>query len=140
MLRRLAWASVASLSFVTERRDEIFERSRRDNERNHISGMLLFTGVHFLGVLEGDERDLDNLWLRLERDGRHHDPLRIGGAPCGIRWFPPWSLAHADHADVSGRIEALRSPTSDGSPQWADIIRPIMVSADSIPARRVLPS
>jgi len=34
---------------------------RFNNERNHLSGMLLFTGVHFLAVLEGQERDLDGL-------------------------------------------------------------------------------
>lgn len=55
MLRRLAWSSVPSPSFTPARLNEIVARARCNNERHHVSGMLLYTGAHFLGVLEGAE-------------------------------------------------------------------------------------
>jgi hypothetical protein len=132
MLRRLAWSSVPSPSFSAARLNEIVAPSRRNNERNHISGMLLFTGAHFLAILEGHERDLDSLWLRLERDERHCDLIRIGDDLCGERWFPAWMMAYTDHAVVGPQIETLRSPQAWIASKWAEMIHPIMLGAESM--------
>lgn len=132
MLRRLAWSSILSPSFSMARLNEIIAPSRRNNERHHISGMLLFTGVHFLGILEGDEWDLGNLWLRLERDPRHCDLIRIGNDLCGERWFPEWTMAYADYDRVATQIETIRSPQTWIAAKWAELIRPIMMRADSM--------
>ena len=94
--------------------------------------MLLFTGAHFLGILEGDERDLNNLWWRLERDTRHEQLIRIGDEACGERWFPEWMMAYTDHAEVGPQIETLRSPQARIASKWAEMIRPIMLRADSM--------
>ena len=109
MLRRLAWSSVPSPSFSVARLNEIIAPARRNNERNHISGMLLFTGANFLEILEGGEFDLRDLWLRLERDRRHCDLLRIGDDLCGERWFPEWRIGYIVDAKVDAQIESLRS-------------------------------
>jgi len=93
MLRRLAWSSIPSRSLSAARLNEIGARARRNNERNHVSGMLLFTGAHFLAILEGDQWDLQTLWVRLERDQRHCELIRSGDDLCGNRWFPEWTMA-----------------------------------------------
>ena len=132
MLRRLAWSSIPSSSFSPARLNEIVAPSRRNNERNHLSGMLLFTGAHFLGILEGEERDLGNLWLRLRQDDRHCDLIRIGDDLCGERWFPEWTMAYTDHAVVGPQIERLRSPQAWIKSKWAEMVHPIMLRADSM--------
>lgn len=132
MLRRLAWSSLPSVSLSAARLGEIIAPSRRNNERNHISGRLLFTGAHFLGVLEGDERDLGKLWLRMARDERHLDLIRIGDALCGKRWFPEWMMACMDHADIGAQIETLRLPLAHKAPASAEMIYSIMLRADSM--------
>ena len=150
MLRRLAWSSVPSPSFSATRLDEIIASSRRYNDRNHISGRLLFTGTHFLGILEGHERDLHNLWSRLAMEKRHCDLIRIGDARCGQRWFPEWVLAYMDQSDANvqiaalrsrqtrndrnhdaadAQIETLQSPLAQAAPNLAQIIHPIMCAA-----------
>ena len=131
MLQRLAWSSVPSSLFSAARLNEIIAPSRRNNERNHISGMLLFSGAQFLSLLEGDDQDLAKLWLKLEADPRHSDLVRIGMERCGERWFPEWTMAYLDHADVGTIIDDLRSPVSP-VPKWSDRIRPIMMMADSM--------
>lgn len=132
MLRRLAWSSIRSPSFSVADLNAIVARWRRNNERHHISGMLLFTGVHFLGILEGDEWDLGKLWLRLERDPRHCDLVRIGNDLCGERWFPEWTMAYADYERVATQIETIRSPQTWIAAKWAELIRPILMRADSM--------
>jgi len=132
MLRRLAWSSIPSPSFSAARLNEIVAPSRRNNERNHLSGRLLFTGAHFLGILEGDERDLGNLWPRLERDQRHRALIHIGDDLCGTRWFPEWMMAYTDHAVVGPQIERLRSAETWIASKWAQMIHPIMLRAKSM--------
>ena len=130
MLRRLAWSSVPASSFSVASLDEIVASARRNNERHHVSGMMLFTGAHFLGVLEGAEWDLANLWQKLGRDERHRDLRRIGDVLCGDRWFPRWMMSRTDSAVVRAQIESLRAPeVHSPTAGWADAIRPIMLHA-----------
>ena len=96
-----------------------------------LSGMLIFTGAQFLGILEGDDHDLARLWSRLENDRRHGSLVRIGVEACGKRWFPNWLMAYTDHADLGARIDLLRAPQSLVR-TWSDMMRPIMMSADSM--------
>lgn len=133
MLRRLAWCSVPSSSFSAAGLDGIVASARRNNERHHISGMMLFTGAHFLGVLEGAEWDLANLWQKLGRDERHRDLRRIGDVMCGERWFMKWMMSRTDNAVVRAQIESLRSPEVRSSAAgWAEAIRPIMLHAGAV--------
>jgi hypothetical protein len=153
MLHRLAWSSAPSPSFSAARLNGIIAPSRRNNERNHITGMLLFTGAHFLAILEGEERDLDGLWWRLERDERHCNLFRIGDDLCGTRLYPEWMMAYEVDSEVDAQIESLhslqtavdrdragtrgrsgtrRSLQAQSTPMWARIIQPIMAHADSM--------
>ena len=125
MLRRLAWSSVPSSSFSADGLDDIVARAWRNNERHHVSGVMLFTGARFLGVLEGAEWDLANLWRKLARDERHQDLRRIGDVLCGARWFPTWTMLRTDSAGVRAQIESLRSPQGPGPAAWADAVHPI---------------
>jgi hypothetical protein len=128
MLRRLVWSSVPSRSFIVPQLVEIVTHSRFHNERDHLSGMLVFTGVHFMGVLEGHESDLDSLWLRLEKDTRHRDLIRIGSERCGARRFPAWTFAYGDHAILGARICSFRSPARVES-AWDDALQIMTGSA-----------
>lgn len=132
MLRRMAWSSIPSTSFQVARLHEIVACARYNNERHHISGMLLFTGAHFLSLLEGSEWDLAGLWPKLTRDERHCGLHRIGDELCGVRWFPVWKMAYLDNSEVGARIETLRSPEREIGPLWAQALRPMMLSADAM--------
>lgn len=147
MLRRIAWSSALAPSFSAARLNEIIAPARLKNELLHVSGMLVFTGSHFLGIYEGDERDLGRLWLRLEADVRHCELTRIGDELCGERWFPTWSVGYSDDPAANKQIEAFRAlqMLMAGQPEptqwtsrpplpstWAQIIRPIMIHADSM--------
>jgi hypothetical protein len=146
MLRRLAWSSVPSPSFSATRLNEIIASSRRYNNRNHIRG-LLFTGTHFLGILEGQNGTCRTFGR--PRAGRRHYDHRIGDVLCGRRWFPNgFGLTDQSDADVQiaalrsrqtpndrnhdvagAQIEPLRSPPTQAAQLWAQIIYPIMCAA-----------
>ena len=110
MLRRIAWSSLPSPSFSAARLGEIVAPERWYNTCNDVSGMLLYTGMHFLEILEGEEAVLNEIWSRLKHDDRHASLVHIGDEPCGERRFPDWKMAYADDEAVGGQVETLRSP------------------------------
>ena len=132
MLQRMAWSSVPSPSFSAARLGEMIAPARIDNHRNHVSGRLLFTGAHFLEIVEGEARDLDELWSRVNSDARHDGVIRLGNEPCDERWFPEWMVGYADEAQVGDELEALRSAPLGRDSAWASATRAIMQRADSM--------
>ena len=132
MLKRMAWSSVPSPSFDAARLAAIITPARTRNQRNHVSGMLVFTGGHFLEIVEGDERDLDALWSRVERDDRHQGLVKHGCEPCDGRWFADWKVGYADEDDVGSQLHTLRAPGLPGNPTWAKAIHAITSRTDSM--------
>jgi hypothetical protein len=132
MLQRMAWSSVPSPSFSAARLGEIVAPARIDNQRNHVSGMLVFTGAHFVEIVEGEARELDALWSRVQSDDRHHGLLRHGCEPCGDRWFADWKMGYADEDDVGAELQALRAPGRAHGSTWAKATHAITLRADSM--------
>ena len=132
MLRRIAWSSVPSSTFSAARLGEIVAPARWNNECNRVSGMLLYTGVHFLEILEGEESVLNEMWSRLQHDDRHASLVRIGDEACNERHFSDWKMAYADDLDVGSQVETLRHPTTPHASTWSDAAESIMACADSM--------
>ncbi|CAG0987321.1 hypothetical protein BURK1_02077 [Burkholderiales bacterium] len=132
MLQRMAWSCVPSPSFSAARLGEVIALARISNHRNHVSGRLLFTGAHILEIVEGEARDLDELWSRVNSDTRHEDVIRLGDEPCGERWYPEWMIGYADDTQVCDDMEALRSAHPGHDSAWANTTRSIMRRADSM--------
>ncbi len=89
----------------------ICEQSRDNNERDGITGLLVFDGHAFCQFVEGPERSITNLRERLECDPRHVG-MRVlqFGATLEGRRFPSWRLGYAYSADPAaiGQLEAAR--------------------------------
>ena len=132
MLQRMAWSSVPSPSFSAARLGEIIAPARINNLHNRVSGRLLFTGAHFLEIVEGEARDLDELWSRVSSDARYERVIRLGNEPCQERWFPEWMIGYADDAEVGDEVEALRSAPFGHDSSWASATRSIVQRADSM--------
>src|SRR5664279_5415082 len=80
--------------------DEICRRSRDNNARDGITGLLVFDGHAFCQFVEGPEAKVASLLGRLERDPRHVaiHVLHFGRTPWPRR-FASWRLGYAYTAD-----------------------------------------
>ncbi|MEM8632154.1 MAG: BLUF domain-containing protein [Pseudomonadota bacterium] len=96
--------------------DEILAASDRNNARLDITGMLLFDGEHYLQLLEGERRDVSDLFLTIAEDKRHTHVEIITSAPSEFRLFGGWSMqpfsASGLHA-LLGRQEISRISLRD---------------------------
>ena len=79
----------------------ILEVSRINNQKQGITGALLFNGTMFAQVLEGPLENIETTYERIQCDPRHSDVVLLSNAPSEQRAFSDWSMAYADPAVVA---------------------------------------
>ena len=72
---------------------DILERSRRNNAALNVTGALFFNEIDFAQVLEGERRNIDLTFARIQGDSRHHALSVLFREPVSERGFPDWSMA-----------------------------------------------
>ena len=72
---------------------DILTISRRNNERDDITGLLYADGKRFLQVLEGPEAAVEAAFARIGADPRHRAVVRLSRRRCAAREFGAWRMA-----------------------------------------------
>jgi len=90
----------------------LLEQSRARNERQNVTGMLLYGGGNFIQVLEGSEKDVDEIYKAIKGDERNKGNIVIEKSEITERTFPDWSmgfkhLARRDRSNIRGYTEFL---------------------------------
>ena len=109
--------------------EDILTVSKRNNKLKNITGALLYSGGHFLQVLEGEKEAVDNTFEHIQRDSRHRDVTILSYDYQTNRSFPTWSMALAGvQKDLSPNVEGiLSSPEDIEGSETGDIIISLLV-------------
>lgn len=96
MLFHLIYVSTAVLPMNDVELADLLQTAKARNDRQKITGMLLYKGGHFMQVLEGDEASVMKVFTDIEMDMRHKsvDTLRVEYIQS--RDFPNWSMGFAN--------------------------------------------
>ena len=70
----------------------ILMRSRRNNERDGITGALICRADLYLQWLEGPQPAVEATYAKIVKDDRHLDIVRRLTRPATERMFPQWSM------------------------------------------------
>ncbi len=92
----LIYVSIAEKPFTSAELLDLLEHARRNNEKAHVTGMLLYKEGNFMQVLEGEERVVKALAAKISRDPRHSKMITMLEGPLPQREFPEWSMGFAD--------------------------------------------
>jgi hypothetical protein len=71
---------------------ELLEQSRARNKKQNVTGMLLYRDGAFLQVLEGEEKDVDEIYQSICLDKRNAGNYLIERKVIEERNFPDWSM------------------------------------------------
>ena len=96
----LCYASAAATRLTKEAVVELLTRSRTNNARLGISGMLLYVDGSFLQILEGPADHVRLLFARIAQDERHGAVVKLVEEPIEARSFADWSMGYADVSRV----------------------------------------
>lgn len=104
MLVNLVYISSAIRLMTDAELSELLLKSRQNNDRVGVTGMLLYKDGNFMQVLEGEELEVATVHARIMEDIRHKDILTLLRDPIDARNFGEWSMAF-QNVDLLGDAE-----------------------------------
>ena len=74
---RLAYVSTAHPAVTSSDLQDILEAAIRNNSEAQVTGTLLFNGVNFMQILEGERSAVEKIYDRISVDARHNHIVTI---------------------------------------------------------------
>lgn len=146
MLTRLVYHSENHLGAdgggMIEGLNAILESSRRHNEKDGITGALLFDTLWFIQILEGEREAVSATLRRIIRDTRHDELVVMDCRPAEARLFGNWWMGFAMLRGDNGALFARHGagPKLDPRQISAELaIRIAVELAGNAPDRELAP-
>ena len=108
LCNKIIYTSVASDVFDDSEMDELLAKSRDNNNRDQVTGKLIYTNKNFFQLLEGDSEVLDETFKRIKNDKRHTDIFLLGRFD-GQREYTQWSMEYTkvEDQDAYSKLVAI---------------------------------
>ncbi|WP_448189356.1 BLUF domain-containing protein [Azospirillum sp. sgz301742] len=104
-LSRLVYFSRAA-SLGHDDIEDILTKSYTNNYLKNVTGALFFNGHWFVQVLEGGQRTLSELFVRIAADERHKEVCLLEFSLISERLFPDWDMRYiGGHPDQEAIIK-----------------------------------
>jgi hypothetical protein len=100
-MRQLLYISSARSFITSEEMSRILTVSRRNNQRDRLSGLLWSDGTRFLQVLEGRDDIVERTVARIRGDERHRAIVILHDREVERPTFAAWSMAVLNDGDES---------------------------------------
>lgn len=126
MFRRMAYVSRPAPDLALTEIPRIVSVARSNNERDGLTGVLVYTGADFAQLIEGPAQAVTTLWARVAADSRHRDISILVDEINHQLWFRDWRMGYLVNAGLARQI-AL----------WRELRRPLDAQ-DRMELRRVL--
>lgn len=95
-MKRVTYIST-SRKIGHEEVNELTETSAKNNQRKHVTGVLLHLGSIFFQVIEGPVEAIDELWAKILADPRHEEVVVLKTElDVQHRLFGTWSMRIVD--------------------------------------------
>lgn len=101
----LAYVSVADHAISAAELEDIVMRSAAANIELGVTGVLLFNGMNFFHILQGETQSVEALYGRIARDRRHHAVSRLPAQPFAHLHFPAWGMVFWGRDVISDAAE-----------------------------------
>lgn len=93
MLKSFVYISSATRLMTPPELAELLRQARENNEREEITGMLLYKDGSFMQAFEGEEERATRLHDKILLDRRHKNIITLLEEPLEKRQFDNWSMA-----------------------------------------------
>ncbi|MEX1663793.1 BLUF domain-containing protein [Thioclava sp. 15-R06ZXC-3] len=100
MLRHIAYVSLSRFPLETQVLSDILEVSVRNNERDGITGVLMYHDDLFFQVLEGESGVVEQCYARICRDPRHSNISETLDETVGCRSFSDWLMGYVGPDEI----------------------------------------
>ena len=87
--------------------------SYSNNQALGITGALIYENNKFGQVIEGPEDDIDALWLKIQKDGRHKNVRLIEAKPITERSFSKWTMVFQGSEEIAKSLPEVSAAIED---------------------------
>lgn len=95
LVARLVYVSTARPDLTKREIERILEVARVRNARENVTGLLVFDGISFMQLLEGEAGVIDEIFRKIAADNRHSNVVRVLQAEPVPRQFRDWSMGYS---------------------------------------------
>lgn len=99
---QIIYVSSASTLLGEKELIELLEQSRPRNQKDSITGALLYKDGNIIQAIEGPEDNVRALMAKIKSDNRHRGVIELLKAHIDERHFPNWSM---DYINVSKQLQ-----------------------------------
>jgi len=89
---QLIYTSSSTKKFTDDELKELLRKARDKNSALQLTGMLLYIDGNFIQVLEGEEKNVMELFKIISADPRHAGTVKLMGKTVTERSFPDWTM------------------------------------------------
>jgi hypothetical protein len=111
-LRQLIYRSVAAWALNPAELQHLLDVARGRNEREALTGLLVYQRGRFVQWLEGPQDALQAVWASIQRDPRHTEVERLHSPRLSQRLFPDWRMMFSSDAPDLARRQLELPPDS----------------------------
>lgn len=115
-MKQLIYASNVSPNFRPEDVESILFKSRKNNKRLGISGILFYTPMYFLQCLEGEDQRVDSLYKKIAVDQRHTSIVPIRDVEIAERSFAEREMTYVPKTLLNDQIHHAYFGNDDFDP------------------------
>ena len=90
----LIYHSTANSNMSSESITNILKTARCNNVKNNITGFLIYHNNEFIQILEGEEKVIKALYLKISKDTRHSGVRLISQGAIKERGFDVWNMGY----------------------------------------------
>ncbi|PSR52622.1 blue light sensor protein [Adhaeribacter arboris] len=116
-MHHIMYMSTALVLVQEEELTAMLTQYRRNNLRDNITGMLLYSGEHYVQLIEGAEEALRKLFAKICQDYHHTNLIKLADGSISQRVFENWSMGFrsVDEAALTG-LKGYVNPESVALP------------------------
>ncbi len=92
MVHQILYSSAGLVGFDDDQLLELLKVARSNNSKLGVSGMLLYAEGSFIQVLEGEQKVVEELFAKIEKDPRHGEARVLLKCDVPKRTFTDWSM------------------------------------------------
>lgn len=111
----LVYVSSATHLFTDQELIDLLKKSRANNQRQDITGLMLYKDGNFIQVLEGPEEAVLATFNKIALDPRHTGLVILSRQQIAERQFPDWAMGFRNAnklQDVAGVSAYLQEPVT----------------------------
>ncbi|KAB7883101.1 hypothetical protein GA417_12980 [Poseidonibacter ostreae] len=94
MMFRIMYMSTATRVIPDSELEELLETSRKNNKEKNLTGLLIVKGRTFLQCLEGEKKDVEEVFNKILKDDRHTSIIDLIEEDISSRMFPTWDMGY----------------------------------------------